>query len=132
MLMTYLQPSPSQQQPLVSFTRSDAPSKLTLESEQAGPTLIDNNRKGDIYESMVCTEAMLRGANVYKNCSKVGKTDLIIEYKGKCLSVDVKASSCHKSSAPGVALVHVDVESHKVRWARPTKAPLGWESFWND
>ena len=72
---------------------------------------------------MVCTEAMLRGANVYKNCSKVGKTDLIIEYKGKCLNVDVKASSCHKSSAPGVALVHVDVESLKVRWARPQRHP---------
>lgn len=77
-------------------------------------------------------EALKRGAHVYKNISCVGKTDMILELNGKTLPIDVKASTGHASPAPGVSLVHVDVESLEVRWGRPrTIKDEFWQPFWS-
>ena len=80
---------------------------------------------------MVIVEAMKRGAYVYKNVGCSGKTDLILEKNGDKISIDVKASSSHKSAAPGVFLVHVDVGTNEVKWGVKSRTPNNWESFWS-
>jgi Holliday junction resolvase-like predicted endonuclease len=86
--------------------------------------------KGDLYEHIAIVEAMKRGAYVYKNVGCSGKTDMIIQKGDITLHVDVKASSSHKCPARGVSLVHVDVDTHQVRWGRPRTIPTLWSEFW--
>ena len=104
-----------------------------------GLTLTDKSRLGDITEHVVITEALKRGAEVYKNCSCTGSTDLIIEHKGRVLQVDVKTEKMDLETgnwkSVGVARakkprVIVNPETWKCRWVRG-KTPPGWETFWN-
>ena len=74
---------------------------------------------------------MKRGAHVYKNVGCSGKTDMIIESNGRTIAVDVKASSTNSSPGTGVSLVHVDVDSHNVRWGRPRTITSDWKDFWS-
>ena len=74
---------------------------------------------------------MKRGAYVYKNVGCSGKTDMIIESNGRTIAVDVKASSNKSSAGTGVSLVHVDVDSHDVRWGRPRTITSDWKDFWS-
>ena len=55
-----------------------------------GLRLIDTNRLGDIAEYVVITEALKRGAEVFKNVGCTGKTDLVVSMAGRTLHVDVK------------------------------------------
>lgn len=128
--MTYAHPWYTAQQQLESSTTSDV--ELTLSRPQVKPGQIhtDPNFKGDLYEHIAIVEAMKRGAYVYKNVGCSGRTDMIIQKGDTSLHVDVKASSSHSSPARGVSLVHVDVDTHKVRWGRPRTIPTLWSEFW--
>lgn len=104
-----------------------------------GLKLTDTNRLGDIAEYVVITEALKRGAEVYKNVGCTGKTDVVIGMEGKTLHVDVKVEEWDPRSAsyysPGVSKamrdrVLVNPSTWKVRWPKG-KAPEGWQSFWN-
>jgi hypothetical protein len=87
----------------------------------------------------VVVEALKRGADVYKNVGCTGKTDIVIEFNGSLLAVDVKMekwdqASCRYGSF-GVRnatkdRVLVNPSTWKVRWPKG-KAPEGWQSFWN-
>jgi len=50
------------------------------------------NRKGDIFEKIVMLTALLNGAEVYENVGCSGKTDVMLEYKGKSIGIDVKGA----------------------------------------
>ncbi len=98
------------------------------------------SRVGDVYELAVAREAMLRGAEVFRNLSCVGNTDLVIEKDGEVLRIDVK---CMKKTAtgkwkannqakplPGVYHVYIDPENWQPRWNK-RHVPIGWETFWS-
>ena len=129
--MTYAHPWYTAQLRQESSTTSDV--ELTLSRPQAKPgrTHTDSpSFKGDLYEHIVIAEAMKRGAYVYKNVGCSGKTDMIIQKDDITLHIDVKASTTHKSPGIGISLVHVDVDTHKVRWGRPNSIPTLWSEFW--
>ena len=130
-LMTYEHPWYTQQQQLANITTCESESTQKPAKEAVGQTRIEPNALGDLYEYIVIIEAIKRGAHVYKNVGCTGKTDLILEKDGDRIPIDVKASSTHKSAATGVFLVHVDVDTHQVRWGVKKRKPEGWESFWN-
>lgn len=109
------------------------------QAECPGLKLTDTYRLGDIAEYVVITEALKRGADVYKNVGCTGKTDVVIGMEGKTLHVDVKVEEWDPRSAsyysPGVSKairdrVLVNPSTWKVRWPKG-KAPEGWQSFWN-
>jgi hypothetical protein len=98
------------------------------------------SRVGDVYELAVAREAMLRGAEVFRNLSCVGNTDLVIEKDGEVLRIDVK---CMKKTTtgkwkannqakplPGVYHVYIDPENWQPRWNK-RHVPIGWETFWS-
>ena len=58
--------------------------------ETTGAKSTDTNRKGDFWEYHVALEAWKRGAEVFMNIGRTGKTDLVLEWQGKLLRVDVK------------------------------------------
>ena len=129
--MTYAHPWYTAQQQLESSTTSDV--ELTLNPPQAKPGRTHTDApsfKGDLYEHIAIVEAMKRGAYVYKNVGCSGKTDMIIQKGDTTLHVDVKASTTHSSPARGISLVHVDVDTHEVRWGRPRTIPTLWSEFW--
>jgi hypothetical protein len=109
-------------------------------SEKVGLKLTNPSRLGDVYELVVAHEAMLRGAEVFRNLSCVGNTDLVIEKDGEVLRIDVK---CMKKTAtgkwkannsmkplPGVYHVYIDPENWRPRWNK-RHVPIGWETFWS-
>ena len=84
------------------------------------------------------TEALIRGAEVYKNVTSTGKTDVVLVYDGNLIHVDVKIEEWDPRSnsfySPGKSgatehRVLVNPETWKVRWPMG-KAPEGWEMFW--
>ena len=108
-------------------------------SDRPGLTLTDKSRLGDIAEHVVITEALKRGADVFKNVGCTGKTDIVLSLGHNTLHVDVKMEEWDKRSktfySPGQAKaakprVLVNPETWDVRWVKG-KAPEGWETFWN-
>ena len=91
-------------------------------------------------ELTVCRDAMLRGADVFKNVSCVGKVDLIIAKDGEAIRIDVKtpkfckrrktwtSNSCKPIS--GIYHVLINPDTWKPRW-NCKHIPIGWEEFWN-
>lgn len=103
-----------------------------------GLTLTDRSRLGDIAEYVVITEALKRGAEVFKNVGCTGKTDIVLTFKDLLVHVDVKVEEWDKRSetfySPGVSgatkpRVLVNPKTWKIRWPQG-KAPEGWEMFW--
>ena len=85
------------------------------------------------------SEALKRGAEVYKNISATGKTDLVLQYKGETLHVDVKmmkfckVQQSYKSYGNRKAIVFrvlVNPDTWECRWVM-RKEPKGWETFWS-
>jgi len=91
-------------------------------------------------ELTVCRDALLRGADVFRNVSCVGKADLIFMKEGDVLKVDVKTlyfdprSNTYASNSekplPGIYHVLIDNENWKPRWNK-RHVPSGWENFWD-
>jgi len=91
-------------------------------------------------ELTVCRDALLRGADVFRNVSCVGKADLIFMKEGMVLKVDVKTlkfdprSNTYASNSdkplPGIYHVFIDAEKWKPRWNK-RHVPEGWEDFWD-
>ena len=91
-------------------------------------------------ELAVCRDALLRGADVFRNVSCVGKADLIFMKDGLLLKVDVKTSklsaklnkyvSNSLKPLPGIYHVLIDNENWKPRWNK-RHVPEGWEDFWD-
>lgn len=107
--------------------------------ETPGLTLTDPNRLGDYWEYYVALQAWERGAEVYKNFGKTGKTDLVLSHNGNLLEVDVKClvqnrpgeyGTCNAISNAVKQVVVVHPITRKVRWIRG-KEPKGWENFWD-
>lgn len=131
--MTYEHPWYTAQQQQGSTTTSDVPLPQKQQKEQPGQTLTDktrnNNLKGDYYEHYVMLKCWEKGAEVFKNASCQGKTDLILKYQGKVLEVDVKPRT-HMNGADykvKVPIIVVHPETKHIKWFR---APEGWEDFW--
>lgn len=104
--------------------------------ETTGAKSTDTNRKGDFWEYHVALEAWKRGAEVFMNIGRTGKTDLVLEWQGKLLRVDVKQmrkqNGCWKSCGRrkfGTYHVLVNPETEQIRWIRGW-VPAGWENFW--
>ena len=85
------------------------------------------------------TEALKRGAEVFKNVSCTGKTDIVLAKDNETLHIDVKMEEYDDRSgtyySPGKAgatmpRVLVNPKTWKVRWPKG-KAPDGWQMFWN-
>lgn len=112
---------------------------LKLVKAKPGQVLTDKNRLGDIAEYVVVTEALRRGAEVFKNVGCTGKTDIVIYRQNELLHVDVKTeewdprSNTYYSPGKAKATKHralVNPETWKVRWP-VGKAPARWENFWD-
>jgi hypothetical protein len=90
-------------------------------------------------ELTVCRDALLRGADVFRNVSCVGKADLVFVKEGDVLKVDVKTlyldprtntyASNSEKPLPGIYHVLIDNENWKPRWNK-RHVPPGWENFW--
>ena len=100
-------------------------------------TTTSTSRIGDYWEIHVTKEALLRGAEVYRNVSCTGQTDLILKWNNMLLECDVKQMrkqlNIWKSPGrPNRKSTHILVnpETEEIRWKKG-KAPLGWEDFWN-
>jgi hypothetical protein len=87
---------------------------------------------------VVITEALKRGAEVFKNVGCTGKTDIVLYQYDQILHLDVKLMEWDKRSgtfySPGVSgatkpRVLVNPKNWTVRWPQG-KAPEGWEMFW--
>ena len=109
-------------------------------SETVGQRLTNPSRIGDVYELVVAHEAMLRGAEVFRNLSCVGNTDLVLEKDGEVLRIDVKhmkktetgkwEANNKAKPLPGVYHVYIDPENWQPRWNK-RHVPIGWETFWS-
>jgi hypothetical protein len=106
--------------------------------EAPGLTLTDTSRLGDIAEHVVITEALKRGADVYKNVGCTGKTDIVMTLNDLVIQIDVKTEEWDPRSnryySPGLSgatkpRALVNPQTWKVRWPYG-KAPEGWEMFW--
>lgn len=100
----------------------------------------NSSRIGDIYELVVAQQAMLRGAEVFRNLSCVGDTDLVFQKNGEVLRIDVKCMKLYAPGKwkannaakplPGVYHVYIDPENWRPRWNK-RHVPTGWEDFWS-
>lgn len=104
--------------------------------ETTGARSTDTNRKGDFWEYHVALQAWKRGAEVFMNIGRTGKTDLVLEWQGKLLRVDVKQmrqqNGCWKSCGRKKFSSHhvlVNPETEEIRWIKGW-IPAGWENFW--
>jgi len=90
-------------------------------------------------EHYVITEALKRGAEVYKNVGCTGKTDIVIDYNGVIERCDVKTlgtgtkgsktwvrSMVRSESTP----IGVNPDTYEIKW-HPKRIPEGLESFWD-
>ena len=90
-------------------------------------------------EHYVITEALKRGAEVYKNVGCTGKTDIVIDFNGFIERCDVKTlgtgangkktwvrSMVRAESTP----IGVDPYTYEIKW-HPKRIPEGLESFWD-
>ncbi len=107
--------------------------------ETTGRKYIKPNILGDVSEYIVVTEALKRGAEVFKNSCCTGKSDMILKYNNQLYEIDVKTERNQdgywKSTGPsyreGIYFVFVNPITWKVRWITG-KAPTPIENFWND
>ena len=85
------------------------------------------------------TEALKRGAEVFKNVGSTGKTDIVLAINDKVLCIDVKTEEWDPRSnrfySPGLSgatkyRALVNPQTWRVRWPIG-KAPNEWENFWN-
>lgn len=106
--------------------------------DRPGLKLTDHSRLGDIAEHVVITQALIKGAEVYKSVTCTGKTDVIISHNDQLIHIDVKTEEWDPRSntfySPGKAgatkhRALVNPKTWKVRWP-VGKAPQGWELFW--
>ena len=121
-------------------TTSESQSQQKQASETTGQKPTSPSRVGDLYELAVAYEAMLRGAEVFRNLSCVGDTDLVLEKDGKILRIDVKhmkktatgkwTSNHNNKPLPDVYHVYIDPENWQPRWNK-RHVPIGWEDFWS-
>jgi len=130
--------SSGQQLTLENITTSESQSQQTQPLETPGLTLTDPSRLGDIGEYVVITEALKRGAEVYKNVGCTGKTDIVLCRADEVLQIDVKIEKWKADQGQfcsrGVCgatnpRVLVNPSTWTVRWPKG-KAPQGWEDFW--
>ena len=124
---------------LENITTSESQSQQTPLQENPGLTLTDTSRLGDIAEHVVITEALRRGAEVFKNVGCTGKTDIILSKDGQTLHVDVKTEKWNHKYQQFVSRGICGAEQHRalvnpetwrVRWPKG-KEPHGWEEFWS-
>jgi len=124
---------------LENTTTSESQSQQKLRKEKPGLILIDKSRLGDIAEYVVITEALKRGAEVFKNVGCTGKTDIVLCLDTATIHVDVKVEEWDSRSgtfySPGISKatkprVLVNPETWQARWVKG-KSPKGWETFWN-
>ena len=138
--MTLNSTSNTQQLELESTTTYESLSPLNPNQDKIGPKYIDPAHHGAINELHVATEAMKRGAKVFRNIAPSGNTDIILLKDESLLRVDVKHmkkrsgyntyTSNHNSKPPfNVAYAYVNPETWKIRWNQ-RHIPKGWEDFW--
>ena len=107
-----------------------------------GPKSTDTSRIGDYWEHHVTMEAWKRGAEVYRNASTTGTTDMRIDWNGQSLPCDVKVKVERSKKNPGVYyqdtlnripgdvyMVCVDPITGDIAW-HTKRIPEGWEDFW--
>ena len=121
-------------------TTYDFQSKKKLSLGTTGQKHTNSSRIGDIYELVVAQQAMLRGAEVFRNLSCVGDTDLVFQKNGEVLRIDVKCMELYAPGKwkannaakplPGVYHVYIDPENWRPRWNK-RHVPTGWEDFWS-
>ena len=86
--------------------------------------------------------AMEKGAEVYRNMSCVGKTDIVLEINGNHYPINVKAMVERNKSTPGryyqetlnklpedVYMVNVNPVTRDICW-HTKRIPAGLEDFW--
>ena len=147
--MTLNSPLKTLQFNLESITNSEYQSQPNLNRDVTGPKSIDSGneaRDGDYWEYYVAIEAWRRGAEVYKNLGRSGKTDLVIEHEGKIIKIDVKARSAVAKKYPHryyqaatttmdnskpIFMVCVHPVTKQIHW-HESRVPYGWEDFWNE
>ena len=92
-------------------------------------------------------KAVERGAEVFKNSSCTGNTDLILRINNQLVCCDVKQMKWNsesgvwrqehnKNPADNVYCIAVNPETQEIRWYRYNdkktfKCPPGLEDFWN-
>ena len=119
-----------------NITDLDVQLQLKQNQEKTGAKSIDTNRKGDFWEYHVALEAWRRGAEVFMNIGRTGKTDLVLEKDGNLLKVDVKQmrkqdgiwKSCGRKKYDSHHVL-VNPETREIRWIKGW-IPAGWENFW--
>ena len=146
--MTLNSPLKTLQLGLESITTCEYKSKQNLNQDTIGPKSIniDSQRDGDYWEHYVALEAWRRGAEVYMNMGKTGKTDLVIEYHDRIIKCDVKARSAvakaypHRYYQPAtttmdpnkpIFMVCVHPVTKQIHW-HESRVPTGWEGFWDE
>ena len=140
-------PLNSQQLSLESITTSESPSQPNLKPVITGPKSTDSNRIGDYWEHYVTLEAWSRGAEVFKNASSTGRTDLILKWNGMLLECDVKQQiqtgqdrrpgkgyaasrlNWERLTPYGITIISVHPFTREIRWVKGHE-PEGWEHFW--
>ena len=134
---------------LERITTCEYKSTPSLNRDIHGPKSIDSgcsNRDGDYWEYYVSLEAWRRGAEVYMNLGKTGKTDLVIEHNGRIIKCDVKARSAVAKAYPEryyqpsttkmdnnapIYMICVHPVTREIHW-HESRVPFGWEDFWNE
>ena len=147
--MTLNSPLKTLQSVLESTTTCGSELTHSLNRDVTGPKSIDSgneSRDGDYWEYHVALEAWRRGAEVYKNLGRSGKTDLIIEYNGRIIKCDIKArsavakgypyryyqpSSTKMDTTKPIFMICVHPVTKEIHW-HESRIPYGWEDFWNE
>ena len=121
----------------------EPPSQLNPKQGSTGARYIDQSHTGAINEMYVATEAMRRGARVFRNLSPSGNTDLVFEKDDQLIRVDVKhmkldsrfdtyQTNHAKRQPKNVYFCFVHPETLEIRWLK-FKGPQGiWKNFWNE
>lgn len=88
----------------------------------------------------VCRDAMLRGADVFRNVSCSGAADIILMKDDQLIRVDVKSEKFDKRYSTwcsnsiqlpeNIYPVLVNNGTWKPRWNK-RHVPTGWEKFWD-
>ena len=105
-----------------------------------------SNILGEIAEKFCFLEALKRGAEVYPNYIKIGKTDVVMKMYGNLYEFDVKAGwfneetqewepkRCGEIKPPQWPIL-VELDPLKCRWIclkgkKELRCPKGLEDFW--
>ena len=143
---TYQHPWYTQQQQLENTTTLESQSQQKPRPETVGPQSTNRSLKGDYWEYWVLLKAVERGAEVFKNASCTGNTDLILRINDQIVCCDVKQMKWDSDKnvwrqewfdiPDNVYGVAVNPETEEIRWYRNRnrktfKCPPGLEDFWN-